>query len=94
VLVDIVEVRPLGSHRLFLRFEDGTEGEIDLATIVEFSGVFAALKDLEEFAKVRVDPELGTIVWPNGADLDPDVLHAKISGRPSELPTAAERGTD
>lgn len=82
MLKDVVEVRPLEGYRLFLRFEDGVQGEVDVASLVEFKGVFAPLKDREFFAQVRVDPELGTVVWPNGADLDPDVLYARVSGRP------------
>jgi hypothetical protein len=42
--------------------------------------VFEPLKrDLELFRQVRLDNELGTIVWPNGADMDPDVLHGDHS---------------
>lgn len=81
MLKDIVEVRPLGGHRVFLRFEDGIQGELDLGEMIRFTGVFEPLKDEREFAKVRVEPECGTIVWPNGADLDPDVLYAAITGR-------------
>jgi hypothetical protein len=40
------------------------------------------LKDPAYFAQVRVDTELGTVTWPNGADLDPDVLYAQVTGRP------------
>jgi len=79
---DIVEVRPLGGYRLFLRFDDGAAGEIDLGLFLRFEGVFAALRDQTVFAAVRVDPEIGTIVWPNGADLCPDVLHARLTGQP------------
>ena len=82
MLKDVVEVRPLEGYRLFLRFEDGVQGEVDVASLVEFKGVFAPLKDREFFIQVRVDRELGTVVWPNGADLDPDVLYAHVSGRP------------
>jgi hypothetical protein len=85
MLKDIVEVRHLGGHRLHLRFEDGVAGEVDVASLLEFHGVFAALKDIGEFSKVRVDPEFGTIVWPNGADLDPDVLYAAVTGKPIRL---------
>ena len=79
---DVVEVRPLEGHRLFLRFEDGVEGEVDVASLVKFEGVFAPLKNREFFVQVKVDRELGTIVWPNGADLDPAVLYAHVSGKP------------
>jgi hypothetical protein len=91
MLVDIVEVRPLERHRLYLRFADGVEGEIDLDTIVRWEGVFAPLADPERFAEVRVNPDLGTIVWPNGADVDPDVLYAAVTSRTIELPEASAR---
>jgi len=80
MLKDLVEARATGGHRIFLRFEDGVSGEIDLGKLVEFKGVFAPLQDPEELAKVRVDPEIGTVCWPNGADLDPDVLYAELTG--------------
>jgi hypothetical protein len=80
MLKDIVHVQPLGGYRIYLRFEDGVEGELDLRRMLEFTGVFEPLRDAKEFAKVRVNPEIGTIVWPNGADLDPDVLYAAVSG--------------
>jgi hypothetical protein len=85
---DIVEVRALDEYRLFLRFEDGVSGEIDFAEQVPFDGVFAPLREPKVFEQVRVDSELGTIVWPNGADLDPDVLYACVTGRrvPAERP--------
>jgi hypothetical protein len=74
VLKDVVDVQAVGDYRLRLRFEDGVEGEIDLSTVVPFEGIFSPLRDPTTFAAVRVSPELGTICWPNGADLDPDVL--------------------
>jgi len=82
VLNDIVQVRPVGGYRLHLRFDDGTEGEVDVAGLVPFEGVFAALRDRTTFEQVEVNPELGTVCWPNGADLDPDVLYAQVTGRP------------
>jgi hypothetical protein len=82
MLIDIVEVRPLDGHRLFLRFEDGAEGTVDISQKIRFAGVFASLVDRKNFLQVRVDPELGTIVWPDGADLDADVLYAAITGQP------------
>jgi hypothetical protein len=84
MLKDVVEVRPLGGYRVHIRFEDGVQGELDLGRLIRFRGVFAGLRDEQEFARVRVDPELGTIAWPNGADLDPDVLYAEVTGTPIE----------
>jgi uncharacterized protein DUF2442 len=85
MLKDIVDVRHLGGYRLQLRFEDDATGEVDVSSLVQFRGVFAPLADVSEFAKVRVNPELGTIVWPNGADLDPDVLYSLVTGQPIDL---------
>jgi hypothetical protein len=91
MLKDIVEARATGGFRLFLRFEDGVEGELDLSEIMSFDGIFAPLREGDAFAAVRVHPELGTVVWPNGADLDPDVLYARITGKNiSAFPAAAE----
>jgi hypothetical protein len=64
-----------------LRFEDGVTGIVDVAQLVSFTGVFTPLCDPNEFAAVRVDPELGTVSWPGGADLDPDVLYAIATGK-------------
>jgi hypothetical protein len=82
MLNDIVEVAHLGGYRLFLRFADGAAGEIDLGPLLQFTGVFEPLRDPLFFALVRVNPEIGTIVWPNGADLCPDVLHHHLTGEP------------
>jgi len=79
MLKDIVFVQPLENYQLFLRFEDGVEGMVSIAEHIEFTGVFAPLKEPSFFANVQVNPELGTIQWQNGADLDPDVLYAIIS---------------
>jgi hypothetical protein len=85
MLQDIVEVRPRDGYRLWLRFEDGIEGEVDITKLVQFTGVFAPLRDREKFLEVRVDRELGTVCWPNGVDLDPDVLYSQITGEPIQI---------
>lgn len=92
MLKDVVEAHATGGHKLHIRFEDGVEGEVDLSHLVEFHGVFAPLRDPEEVRKVAVDPELGTVCWPNGADLDPDVLYALLSGHPIEIEKTAPVG--
>jgi hypothetical protein len=85
MLKDIVEAVPLEDYRVRLRFEDGVVGELDLSTIMRFEGVFAPLKDPDRFRELSVHPDLGTIFWPNGADLDPAVLYARVTGTP--IPT-------
>ncbi len=58
-----------------LRFSDGSDRVVDLAPLL-WGPVFEGIaRDDELFAQVEVDPAIGTIAWPNGADLDPDVLH-------------------
>lgn len=82
MLKDVIEVHPLDGFRLQVRFEDGAAGIVDVAELVEFHGVFAPLADKAFFDRVRVEADLGTVVWPNGADLDPDVLYARATGEP------------
>ena len=62
---------------LYVRFEDGVAGEVDVAALVVFDRVFAPLMGERQFAEVEVNRELGTICSPGGADLDPDVLYAR-----------------
>ena len=85
MLRDVIEARPLEGHCVYLRFEDGVEGVVDLGQQLRFEGVFEPLKDRDYFLQVRVDPEAGTITWPNGADLDPDVLYSRVTGVPVSL---------
>jgi hypothetical protein len=82
MLKDVVSVQPLDAYRLHLCFEDGIEGVIDVSELIPFSGIFSPLADLNYFATVRVNPEFGTIVWDNGADLDPDVLYSIVANQP------------
>ncbi len=78
----ITEARVRSPYVVELRFTDGSVGSVDLARwIVGANGVFAALGDPAFFHQVTVDREAGTIVWPNGADLDPDVLYEAAQSR-------------
>lgn len=85
MLKDVVAAKALDNYRLHVRFEDGIEGIVDLAPVLSFQGVFEPLRDPAYFARVRVDPGLGTVCWPNGADLDPDVLYGRVTGNPVVL---------
>lgn len=74
-LVHVTSVEVLGGFTLRLSFDDGTTREVDVKELLR-GPVFEPLRnDSDLFAEVKVDEELGTIVWPNGADIDPVVLH-------------------
>jgi hypothetical protein len=85
MIPNVVWVAPLDGYKLHLRFDDGVEGMFDLAPRIEFSGVFEPLREPAFFARVTVDPEIGTVVWPNGADLDPRVLYEAVTGKSLDL---------
>ena len=80
MLQDIIEVIPQNNYQLYIKFDDGKQGIVDVSQLIEFTGVFQPLKDLDFFKPVKVNPEWGTIYWDNGADLDPDVLYSVITG--------------
>ena len=80
-MVRITEARVLTGYRLALRFSDGSAGEVNLSTHVG-KGVFAAWANPDDFAKVYVDSETGTVAWPGGIDLDPDRLRHEATGAP------------
>jgi len=94
MLRDIVEVTALEGLRLHVRFEDGAEGDVDVAALVPLSGVFAPLEDASYFALVTVDKELGTICWPNGADIDPLVLYCQVTGTPLPRWTRSDQASN
>jgi hypothetical protein len=79
----IRSVTPLDGRRVRLVLTDGTDRTVDLAPLLRGPVFEAIARDRGAFEAVRVDTSLGTLVWPNGADLDPDVL---IQGRaPADL---------
>jgi hypothetical protein len=79
-LVDITAVEVIGPYRLRLTFQDGTVGEVDPSDR-EWRGVFEPLRDPDYFARVEVDPEAGTITWPNGLDMAPEPLYTEARRR-------------
>ena len=79
----VTNARVLNSYRLELTFSDGVRGVVDLSRrIVGRGGVFRPLEAPQFFRQVRVNPELGTIVWPNDADFCPDLLYRWALGEP------------
>lgn len=75
MLVRIRKVEPLDSRRVRLEFTDGESREMDLAPLLKGPVFRQVRKEDAYFRKVRVNDVTGTIEWPNGADLDPDVLY-------------------
>jgi hypothetical protein len=78
---DVVAVEVVGEFRLRLSFDDGTVGEVDFAERT-WDGVLEPLSDPVFFARVYVDPEAGTIGWPNGIDLAPEPLYEEARHHP------------
>ena len=78
----IIEVKPLQGYRLWLRYADGVEGEVDLSDLAG-RGVFAAWDEREFFESVRTD-ESGALVWGDSLDLCPDALYLRLTGKTPE----------
>lgn len=74
---DVVEARHLRGHVVWLRFRDGTCGEIDLAPVLQ-GPIMMPLKDVQFFRAFTIHPEFHTLVWPNGADFAPEFLHDNV----------------
>ncbi len=64
----------IGPYRLRVSFDDGSTNEIDFRPVLA-GELYGLLQDLALFEQVRIDPEVHTLVWPNGADFDPATLH-------------------
>ena len=73
----LIEARQVHGFVLWLKFSDGVEGELDLRD--ELDGpIFEPLKNADVFKQFRIDPDLHTLVWPNGADFSPEFLHDNV----------------
>lgn len=72
-MLHIKSAKHVSDFILWVVFDDGTSGNVDLKDALNGS-VFLPLKDVSVFSKVTVDPELETVVWPNGADLAPEFI--------------------
>jgi hypothetical protein len=79
MFLHVKEAKYLHDYVIWLRFNDGAIGEIDLEGELE-GEVFSPLRDMELFKKFKVDRDIETIVWENGADLAPEYLydHMKV----------------
>lgn len=73
-LHDVTGFEIVGDYTIRVEFDDDTEQVIDFEPILS-GPMFGPLRDLELFNRVKLDSDLGTLVWPTGADIDPTVLH-------------------
>jgi Protein of unknown function (DUF2442) len=76
----VTSVEVAADYRLRLSFDDGAAGEVDLSSRRR-DGVFEAFADPNYFRLVSLEENLGTIVWPNGADIAPETLHTWVVRR-------------
>jgi hypothetical protein len=72
----VIDARHLGAHRVWIRFEDGLEGTLDLGDEL-WGEVFQPLRDPAYFGRFTIDR---TLVWPNGADFAPEFLYERVRG--------------
>jgi len=70
----VTSFKIVGPHQLRVGFEDGTVQEIDFRPVLK-GELYGPLRDINLFNRVQIDPEVHTLVWPNGADFDPATLH-------------------
>ena len=77
-MLHIVEAKHVHKKIVWVSFDDGSSGEVDLDGALK-GPMFEPLEDENEFAKMYVDSELETITWPNGADLAPEFVRELLS---------------
>ena len=79
----ITHVKYIQGYVLALTFSNGVQAELDLRDrVIGRGGILTPLSEIDFFSRVRVDPEAGTLVWPNGVDFCPDVLYSLATGEP------------
>lgn len=74
MILHITDFKHLCDYQLWLKFNNGSEGMVDLVHAL-WGDMFEPLKDPALFRKIKLNKELGTVAWPNGADLAPEFLH-------------------
>jgi hypothetical protein len=90
-MIDITDVKVIEPFVVLVTFADGTRRPVNVEPVL-WGPVFEPLRDYEFFCKARFDPELGTVIWPNEADLAPEFLleHGQLVA-PSRFRTAGRK---
>lgn len=76
IMIKVISVKPLENYRLFVIFNNKRRARINVEDLL-WGKMFAPLKNAKMFNKVTVRSELGTVTWPNGADIAPETLYEK-----------------
>jgi hypothetical protein len=77
MIYKVLEARYAGDYTIHLKFNDGLEGDVDLKNELE-GVIFSPLKEISQFKRFKVHPELHTLVWDNDADFAPEFLHGIV----------------
>jgi len=77
-MLGVTNATPLDNHVLRIEFTDGSVGDVDCSFLLE-CGLGVELRDPSYFRQLRIDPELRTVVWPNGLDPDPELLRRRLN---------------
>lgn len=89
-IVKVVDFEVTNPYELRIVFDDNTIQTIDFEPVLQ-GYYYGPLQELELFEQVRIDPEIGTLVWPNGADFDPATLYHWNEGEGRELAKRLDR---
>ena len=87
-MLEVINATPLDGYVLRIEFSDGVVGEVDCSFLLA-SGLGAELRDPAYFRQVQVDPDLRTVVWPNGLDPAPELLHRRLKAGAGAVSSAA-----
>jgi len=90
LLVKVIDFEIIGLYTLRISFDDGSEQTVNFESVL-YGHYYGPLRDLTLFNRVRLDPEIHTLVWPNDADFDPATLYNWHRGEGAELAKNAKR---
>jgi hypothetical protein len=80
---EVVKIEYRSNYTFHIEFDDNTSGDVDFAEYIGKGPVFESLRSLTTFKKAAI--EGGTITWPNGADIAPETLYAKVAENKSSF---------